>query len=235
MTMQINICWQSSRSKYFVSGWTYKECIYAINLDNSEAMYAMARYSEDEKNKDNFLKYLSMAVCHGNTHALNYCGIMYAIGLYFQRNIKDALKYFNMASELGDIDGTANAGNVYYLQKKYTHALKCYKIASYMKNVYATEMLIWMYVLGLGVEKNIGIVMEYYNIFIELYKTFHQCINDEKGLYALFAMVSDVPNCIKGLIIKFSNERSIKVNDIFIEIMQYTTCTFEDDQIIVSI
>lgn len=99
----------------------------AIEMGNSEAMYALGRYYEDDEQYDQMKKYYLMAIEHENTAAMN------SLAIYHERidlDYPSMKKYYLMSIEKGNSTAMNNLALHYeQVEEDYKMAKKYYLMA----------------------------------------------------------------------------------------------------------
>lgn len=85
-----------------------------------------------------------------------------------ENDLERAVKFYNMAIELGDQGALNELGDLYFKNELYDDALKCFETSAANESTYAMMALYFMYAEGAGVEQNLNLAFDYVKHAAEL-------------------------------------------------------------------
>ena len=104
----------------------------------------------------------------GDANAQNSIGVMYAYGKGVEKNIAEAVKWYQLAADQGDASGQLSLGAAYDFgmgfTQNYAEAVKWYQLAADQGDETAQFSLGWMYHSGKGFVQNHVMAHMWYNI-----------------------------------------------------------------------
>ena len=94
----------------------------SLELGNEAAKIELGEIQEDEKLMKEGFNALKKKVDSGDMHYANYLGYAYDFGVGTSLNIKEAMKYYEMAAKQNNAIGMTNLADLYLREKKFKKA-----------------------------------------------------------------------------------------------------------------
>ena len=94
----------------------------SLELGNEAAKIELGEIQEDEKLMKEGFNALKKKVDSGDMHYANYLGYAYEFGIGTSLNIKEAMKYYEMAAKQNNAIGMTNLADLYLREKKFKKA-----------------------------------------------------------------------------------------------------------------
>jgi TPR repeat protein len=151
----------------------------AANDNHVKAKEELAQMYYSQRNYMKAFYWYSKSFSNVNPKAFYKIGMMHKDGIWIKKDIKKAVQYFSIASNLGSSDALHELGVMHFVSSKKEDKLKSVKLfklaANFHGNAHSKNMLAYMYRHGMVLPKNLE----------ESYKLYQASalMNNASGLY----------------------------------------------------